>query len=46
MSEKPKTSAQLLMDHVKAVHDEVQETWPKWKRVIFFPRKPRNGFKT
>ena len=34
-----------LMKHVEETSKEVRNDWPRWKRTIFKPRKPRNGFK-
>jgi len=42
---KGESNAVLLMKHVEQTSKEVRANWPKWKQVIFMPRKPRNGFK-
>ncbi|MCP4612776.1 MAG: hypothetical protein GY845_29115 [Planctomycetes bacterium] len=40
------STATMLARHVKQTSKEVRAEWPKWKQVLFMPRKPRNGFKT
>jgi len=36
----------LLRRHVKKLHEETIKTQPKWAWHLWFPRKPRNGFKS
>lgn len=39
------SNATLLMKHIEQTSKDVRDNGPKWKQVIFMPRKPRNGFK-